>query len=1018
MGLIARLSGVAAVAVVLLAGPGAAAAAPSGDGLGLTVHAAQTAFPVGDPVRMTFSVTNSTGTPCGLAKIPDGTVQITSVRRDGQELSPTLGRSFYPDSLANAIKAAVAPVEPKATVDVAYSSVWTDGGQMLRSISATTDSGGLDALWPVGDPGRYEVTAAYVVPPVDGPITTCGGTTGPATVELVVGAAAGIGDSVPVWIFVVGGAVLVLLAGLVFVLVRRRRTTVAAALILVMIIGIGVSAGKAAYADYEIDFTHGIPVPDVDFRAAVEGCIAQFSAPGGDPAGLMPRLKDKKTPKVSISPTTGESNDFETPLGPNGKGSSVIVWNPTSTEPYEDGVARIPCAALYHELQHADDVSRDNVPEGDCGDTGIKTAEVKATLTENKVRDAQHQRKQYKDKPLPKSLDECKKPKKKGPPSKGPKRLCEGTASSDCGSTNGDPHLVTFDHVYYDFQAVGEFVVARSTNGDPLEIQSRQTAIGASRMVSANTALGFRVGTAKLSMSLTGGVTELRIDGQPTTIARGDKALPGGGTLVRRVSGIGGEDGYDLRWPDGSGAEVDQIGVYGYRLVIKLAPARAGKVEGLLGDFDGDPGNDLAPPAGAPLAQPPAFDQLYKTFGDGWRITDAASLLPYGSGQNTATFTDRGFPDKPVTIDDLDADRRARAEQICRWAGVTDPWLFKECVLDVAATGQPGFAISSADTELVNPPPVTPIAAKPIASATLVAGQPGLTFDGHAGQAVFVDISASTLRDECSPLVLVDAKGATLQSACVLGGLGYISRTKLPADGKYTVEITPREGRTGRAFVRVYAAHDTDGTVQPDGPEPVAVIEQPGSIARYRFAAQAGQTFYLDANSADLPDQCSPLSILDPSGGYLNSGCVINGAGHVDTVKAKTAGTYTVVLDPVDRTVGTVRLHLYAAHEQNATISVGGPPVTATIDVPGSVARYTFTATGGTSVSLAMTDATLEDECSPVSILDPSGGYLKSGCVLSGAGKIDAVTLPVSGSYTILVDPYAGSTGKVTLTLK
>src|SRR3954471_12715974 len=166
MGLFARLSGgVAALAVVLVGWPGAAAAAPSGDGLALTARAAQSAFATGDPVRLTFSVTNTTGTPCGLSRIADGTVQITSVRRDGQELSPTLGRSFYPDSLANAIKAGMVSQEPKATVEVAYASVWTGGGQVLRSTSTTTDSGGLDALWPVGEPGRYEVTASYVVPP-------------------------------------------------------------------------------------------------------------------------------------------------------------------------------------------------------------------------------------------------------------------------------------------------------------------------------------------------------------------------------------------------------------------------------------------------------------------------------------------------------------------------------------------------------------------------------------------------------------------------------------------------------------------------------------------------------------------------------------------------------------------------------------------------------------------------------------------------------------------------------------
>src|SRR5262249_13275931 len=44
------------------------------------------------------------------------------------------------------------------------------------------------------------------------------------------------------------------------------------------------------------------------------------------------------------------------------------------------------------------------------------------------------------------------------------------------GGSNGDPHLHTFDGLPYEFQAAGEFVLARSTVGG-FEVQARQQPI-------------------------------------------------------------------------------------------------------------------------------------------------------------------------------------------------------------------------------------------------------------------------------------------------------------------------------------------------------------------------------------------------------------------------------------------------------------------------------------------------------------------------------------------------------------
>ncbi|MFJ1539437.1 VWD domain-containing protein [Micromonospora chalcea] len=1004
----------------LATGAASAAAAPADGGLGLALRPGQADYRTGDQVRLDLTVTNTTGAACALATGPVGTVQITGVRRDGRDVEPTLARSFHDDGIGAAATAGLTTVEPGATATVTSTGVrLRDGEVVLRSVAATPDGGGLDTLWPVGAPGRYEVTAGYVTLPVTA-ADLCAGATALRTSTFTVSDDGGGTGGRRLWL--VGGGVLVLLvvALVTLLLVRRRhRPTAAAVALLLVAVGALVGGGtRPARADYGVDPTAGVPVSGVDFQAAVDGCLAGFALPAGDPSSLLPRLRDKKSPRVRIIPTTGGSGAFETPDSADGKGSSTVTWNPTSTDPYGDGVARDPCAALYHELNHADDISRDAVPQGECGGTGIRTAEVKATLAENRYRAAKGlpPRTEYDGKTLPKSLDECKKPAKKTPPPKGPVKLCEDGA--DCGGSNGDPHLVTFDRVAYDFQAVGEFTLVAATGGDPLEVQVRQAPMAGTRTASVNSAVAFRIGAHRVALTLTDGGTRLHVDGAPLAAPSDRTDLAGGGTLTRRPSDTGPTDGYDVTWPDGSAAAVDQIGRYGYRILVRLADSRAGKVRGLLGDFDGDPADDIAPASGAALAQPVPFDKLYPAYADSWRITPDRSLLHYDDGQDTATFTDRAFPEREVTVADLDPARRAAAEQVCRWAGVTAPAQLAECVFDVAVSGRPEFAVAGASTERVAPPAAAPITAVPVATATLTPGGAPLTFAARAGDAVFVDATAPGIGDRCSPYVLTEPGGREIASGCNIKGSGYVDRVDLTATGTHALRVVAAPGDTGRAAVRVYAARDSDGTLQPNGPAVTATVEQPGARARYRFTGRAGERVYVEVPTSSLTDQCSPLELRDADGRLLRSGCVINGVGEIDGTVLPADGTYTVVVDPTERGTGTTTLRVVTSRDREAAITLGGPPVVAVVDRPGAITGYRFTATAGTSVTVSASASDLPDQCGVLALRAPDGSTVGTGCVINGAGELGPAVLPASGAYTLVVDPSGVATGQVTLAVR
>jgi len=266
-----------------------------------------------------------------------------------------------------------------------------------------------------------------------------------------------------------------------------------------------------------------------------------------------------------------------------------------------------------------------------------------------------------------------------------------------CGSTNGDPHLHTFDNRFYDFQAAGEFTLVRS-NVDNLEIQSRQQPYPGSRTLAVDTAIAMRVGSDRVGVY--GNDLAVRVDGNGFVPTARPQNLPGGGA-VRLVQGQ-----VEVRWPDGSIVRVWSVGGWGLALLLKPADARRGTLTGLLGNFDGDDENDLATRSGrrvdfaaATGSGAAAYRLLYRVLGDSWRVAQRQSLFDYAPGQSTATFTIRGFPARVELGSTLTPAQRRRAELVCRRLGVREPNTLEACILDVGATGDASFATAASELE-------------------------------------------------------------------------------------------------------------------------------------------------------------------------------------------------------------------------------------------------------------------------------------------------------------------------------
>jgi len=253
----------------------------------------------------------------------------------------------------------------------------------------------------------------------------------------------------------------------------------------------------------------------------------------------------------------------------------------------------------------------------------------------------------------------------------------------------GDPHLVTLDGLSYDLQSAGEFHLVAVSEHD-IDVQARFVPVNG--VASVMDSLAFELG---------GSVVEIRSDG--SALVDGfpvDLSDP-------ETSGLNDfTDGYGLGYSDGEYVAVFPTGEVlstDGRNVSFMAPDGV-RTEGLLGDHDGIPGNDLVTSDGEQIAAA-AVATIHGRYADSWRLTDDESFFTYAEGESTATFTDTTFPADIVTVDDFPANEIEAASDTCRAQQVPDGPQFGDCVLDVLITGDAGYATAAAATrdELVDP---------------------------------------------------------------------------------------------------------------------------------------------------------------------------------------------------------------------------------------------------------------------------------------------------------------------------
>uniref|UniRef100_UPI003DA05316 beta strand repeat-containing protein n=2 Tax=Xanthomonas oryzae TaxID=347 RepID=UPI003DA05316 len=307
-------------------------------------------------------------------------------------------------------------------------------------------------------------------------------------------------------------------------------------------------------------------------------------------------------------------------------------------------------------------------------------------------------------------------------------------------------------------------------------------------------------------------------------------------------------------------------------------------------------------------------------------------------------------------------------------------------------------------------------------------GQNGrLSFAGTAGQTVALQVAAQSTvpADRLTYYTVYKPDGAVLNSA--YAGSNEISATtlnlpNLPVTGTYTVFVDPYYGET--LSTQLTLATGVTGGPVINGASGSFVTRIPQQNVYLTFTATAGQNLGLALSDLVTPNATSyaSLTVYKSDGSTTASQfCYAYNTGCQTNLVNLEAGTYSVVITPPYDGDRTMSFKSTLSTDVTGTLAADKVQ-TLTLGRRGQNGRLSFAGTAGQTVALqvAAQSTVPADRLTYYTVYKPDGAVLNS--AYAGSNEISATTLnlpnlPVTGTYTVFVDPYYGETLSTQLTL-
>ncbi|MDB5932963.1 MAG: putative Bacterial pre-peptidase C-terminal domain protein [Massilia sp.] len=269
--------------------------------------------------------------------------------------------------------------------------------------------------------------------------------------------------------------------------------------------------------------------------------------------------------------------------------------------------------------------------------------------------------------------------------------------------------------------------------------------------------------------------------------------------------------------------------------------------------------------------------------------------------------------------------------------------------------------------------------------------------------------------------------------------ISFDQRTTIPTSASATsvATVVPANASSGKITVTTLygAAISANDFFVPPLPYSAAEIELTGRMAigqtktgaiagagkkgMVLFDGGAGQRISLSLSGVTIAD--GTVDILAPNGTLIGWASLSPSGRFIDTITLPATGTYTILIAPSASAKGSVTMTLNAVQNVTAAIAFGGAPVTVTTTVPGQDANLTFSATAGQRFIMNVTAISPSLGCPAFSVVRADGTNLVAPITNANCGTsffLDTTTLPVAGSYNIVMNPTGANTGSATFLLR
>jgi hypothetical protein len=310
----------------------------------------------------------------------------------------------------------------------------------------------------------------------------------------------------------------------------------------------------------------------------------------------------------------------------------------------------------------------------------------------------------------------------------------------------------------------------------------------------------------------------------------------------------------------------------------------------------------------------------------------------------------------------------------------------------------------------------------PLTATTTMPGQNALfTFPGTLNQRVSLNLTNMTFAT-AKVSIIKPGGGLLFSPALSVSGAGaFLEPKTLPASGTYTLVVDPQSNTTGSLDLTLATVPaDPSTTIASNGTPVTVTTTAGGQNARLTFSGTINQRVTLQMSAVTM--NSASVTIYKPDGQKLVPTKTVGPAGaYVDTTTLPATGTYKIVVDPQGPATGSMTLTLKLvpadATATSGALTANGTSASVNITAPGQNGRISFagTANGRLAFTLVSFGSAYCD--AKISVLKPDNTTLIASTCGANGKFFAPKTLPVTGSYKLVVDPQGSNTGTANLTL-